>query len=459
MFNKYHIITYGCQMNYSDTERLESYLNSLGLIHSPDFKKADLIIYNTCSIRQKAEDRLFGEMEKVITLRKKNKNLIVGLTGCMSRISSSRNSDVKDKLFNKSSELDVVFKIDDLLKLKDLLLEINPHLKFDNNVSDNLENFFQVIPTYNKTPKNFAFLTISTGCDKFCSYCIVPYSRGREKSRPVQDILDEAKGLVEKGFKEIWLLGQSVNSYGVSVLDKLSGIFKNIPGKKEPFSFLLEELDKLKSKGLQRIRFSSPHPNFMTDQLIETMSKLQTLQPYLHLPIQSGDDAVLKRMNRPYTTAQYKEIIKKLKTAIPDIVVTTDIIVGFCGETEEEFINTYNFFREMAFDLAYIAQYSERKGTASAKKMKDDIPEEIKKSRWNKLNDLLREISREKLQNYVGKTYKVFVEKYEKGNLFGRSEHYKEVLIPSKKDLTGEIIPVKITASTAWALRGELIKE
>lgn len=452
----YHIQTFGCQMNYSDSERMETYLQALGYKLAKSFKKADLILFNTCSIRQKAEDRVLGLMGTLEELRKKNPDLIVVISGCMVRKSSSRYSEERDKLFNRTQEIDVALRTEELPRLASLIREINPDFKIEEIKEESLEDYFRIDPSLTSHASGTqAFLPISNGCDKFCTYCIVPYSRGREKSRKIEDILKDAEELVKKGIKEITLIGQTVNSYGLSQYDKTEGFFQK-QDKKEPFVQLLEQLDKLKAKGLCRVRWTSSHPKDMSDQLIEAMSRLETQMPYLHLPVQSGDDRTLKRMNRPYTTEQYRQIIKKLRKHIPDISISTDVIVGFCDESDEEFENTLKFFKEMKFEHAYHAMYSNRKGTTADRFMKDNIPTKVKKERWDRLNDLLREQSKAAHARFKNKIVHVLVEKRKGKNNIGRSEHFKEVHFKSGRNLLGQIIPVRITEPKEWILIGEM---
>lgn len=454
----YNIHTYGCQMNYSDTERMEAYLQALGFEPRDGFEDSDLIMFNTCSIRQKAEDRVFGELKKMEKLKRKNPNLIVIITGCMVRKSSSRYSTERDRLFGRNRSLDIALRTEELPKLAKLARELDPDFKIPEIEEEELEDYFQISPTHTSHQSNAqAFVAISNGCDKFCTYCIVPYSRGREKSRKIANILEEAKDLVDGGCKEITLIGQTVNSYGQGKYDKEQKTFEDLPKGKEPFVYLLEELDKLSEKGLIRVRFTSPHPQDMSDQLIEAMANLKTQMPYLHLPVQSGDNRTLKRMNRTYTIEHYNNIIKKLREKIPDISITTDIIVGFCGETEEEYENTYKFFEETGFEHGYISKYSQRAGTTAAKFIKDDISNETKKERWHNLNELLKINSEKGLERFKGKTVEVLVESKEGGTYFGRSEHFKTVQFKSDKELLGELVSVKITGLKPWVLDGELI--
>lgn len=436
---KYKLLTYGCQMNYSDSERMETYLGALGLESTDDLKSADIILLNTCSIKQKAEDKVLGKMREIQALPK---NPIVIVTGCMVRKSSSKYSEKRDKLFPRIRELDIALKTEELPQLAGLLREIEPDFPVNEIPEESLEDYLQI----GASPSS-SFIAISNGCDKFCTYCIVPYARGREKSRPIADILKEAEGK-----KEVTLIGQTVNSYGKSKYDEEKGTFTHMS---DPFAILLGELDKI--EGLERVRFTSPHPKDMTDELITAMADLRTQQPYLHLPIQSGHNEVLKRMNRPYTVEHYREIVRKLREAVPGISISTDFIVGFCGETEEEFNATLDLFIELKFEHAYISPYSDRKGTTASKFMKDDIPTATKNARFHAINNQLKVQSREALDGFIGKTVNVLVESCKNGVCSGRSENFKTVQFPSETDLTGEIVPVRVTETVPWVLLGERV--
>ena len=453
--NTYHIQTFGCQMNYSDSERMETYLQALGLNPTEDKEQADIVVFNTCSIRQKAEDRVFGEMNKLSRLKSQKPEQLTVITGCMIRTSSSRYSSERDQLFSRMRNLDIALRIEEMPKLAELIREIQPDSSIQAIEEEALEDYFQISATHNShDSKSQAFVAISNGCDKFCTYCIVPYSRGREKSRSMQSIIDECTKLVEEGTKEITLIGQTVNSYGLGKADIEKGTFAHL--EKEPFVHLLEEIDQLSAKGLIRLRFTSPHPKDMSDQLIDAMANLKTLMPYLHLPVQSGDNRTLKRMNRTYTTERYREIIKRLREKIPDISVTTDVIVGFCGETEDEFQTTLKFYEEMGFEHAYIAQYSERRGTTADRFMKDDIPKNVKKERWHQLNNLLIAQSAKAMHRFKGKVVNVLVETQNGKTCTGRTEHFKTVQFESGRNLLGQIVPVKITNPRELMLEGEL---
>jgi len=442
-------------MNYSDTERMQTYLEALGYAQSQDPKQADLIFYNSCSVRQKAEDRVFGELKNTRKIRKKNPKLIVAITGCMVRKSSSRYSQSRDPLFNRSPDLDIALRIEELPRLAALIRELHKDYPIQEIPEEQTENYFDIQAAHSSGAQ--AFVPISTGCDKFCTYCIVPYSRGREKSRPIPEIICECEDLVDKGYKEITLIGQTVDSYGLSKYDQDHGTFKDLPEGEIPFVYLLKQLDPLHKKGLKRLRFTSPHPRDISDQLIKAIANLSTLMPFLHLPVQAGHNDLLKRMNRPYKIEEYKDIIRRLREHTPDISISTDIIVGFCGETQEEFQAVCDLFREIEFDHAYLAQYSSRPGTAATRFMDDDISQETKRERWHILNNILKEVSAKRLTRFVGRTIEVLVESHEGGICTGKSEHSRIVNFPGSASLIGEIVPVKITGSEVWTLEGELV--
>ncbi len=440
-------------MNYSDSERIDAVLQDLGMQKINNMEDADLILFNTCSIKQKAEDKVFGQIKKITSFRKKRPDLITGITGCMVRKTSTKLDQEKDKLLKRLSEVDMVFRIEDLPKLPGLIGYLWPAYTSPGITSGNLQNYFNINPVY--TSKFQSFVPIGTGCDNFCTYCIVPYSRHREKSRSIPEILAECEKLVDNGCIEITLLGQNVNSYGKSEFDSKTDTFNDF---RDPFAELLKQVDKLKDRGLKRLRFTSNHPKDLSDALIKAMAKLDTLMPYIHLPVQSGNDKVLKRMNRNYSRDWYKQKIRKLRAAVPDISITTDIIVGFCGETEEQFKDTMDLYKEVEWDMCYLAKYSERTGTFASRHMPDDIPTEVKKERWHKLNDLMKRISFEKNKRFDGRTVKVLVEKCHRGICEGRSEHFKTVKFSGSEALKGGIAEVKITKPREWLLEGELVK-
>lgn len=452
---KYFVQTYGCHMNYSDSERVATVLERLGYEKTSEQKEANMIVFNTCSVKQKAEDRVLGLRKQLRALHEEKRDLQVAITGCMVRKSSTQlETQNRDKLLDRMPEVDFVFRIEDLAKVPNLLKEVDPKLQFSDIPDDGtLENYFKIAPKI--SAKYSVFVPVMTGCDKFCTYCIVPFTRGREMSRDFNEIIEECTKLVEGGAIEVTLVGQTVNSYGLSFNDKKSGKFAAYG--KSPFAALLREVDKLYDKGLRRLRFTSPHPRDFHDEVIETMASLRTICPYVHMPVQAGDDALLRRMNRNYKTAEYKTILEKIKKAIPDCAISTDIIVGFCGETEQEYENTYNMYKEMEWDMCFLSRYSPRKGTYSEKQLEDSISYEVKAERWHKMNLLLKEISAKKHAAYIGKELEVLVDQQIGESCIGRSREYKEVHFRSGRKLIGQLAQVKITSAGTFELRGELV--
>ncbi len=478
---KYYIQTLGCAMNYSDSERVASVLEDIGYERTAVPEETDLYIFNTCSIRQKGEDRVFGTYKNVASWKKHNPRLMIGITGCMVRATSSRNTEEdKDELLRRLDGLDFVFRINDTHRLPQIMEEAEPHLDLPTlpsiNETGQATDYLKVAPKYSSDFQ--AFVPIQIGCDKYCTYCIVPYSRGREKSRPFDEIVAECRALVENGCKEITLVGQTVNSYGKSMTDQKT-VDKN--GKNpfehmdDPFVELLTQLDKLQELGLSRLRFTSPHPRDYSDALIEAHATLKTLTPHFHLPIQAGDDEVLKRMNRQYTLEHYKGLVDKIRKRVPDASITSDIIVGFCGETEEQFARTEQAFKDIQWDMAYLARYSPRTGTTSVRAWQDDVSREEKARRWHALNDLLEKSSAAYHANMIGQTHEVLIEKYipETNEYQGRARNNKVVQFPAAitptsnqeepenqdpENLIGELANIKITSAQKWTVKGERIE-
>ncbi len=408
---KYSITTFGCQMNKNDSERIAKFLNDNELEETTE-EKADLLIINACSVRQSAVDRIRGKIENL-----KDKPVTTILTGCVLD---------KDKE-NLGNSFDYVLKIEDLA---------NWPLPF--LVNKNEKDFFHIDP---KREGFSASISIMTGCENFCTYCVVPYTRGKLFSRPAKDILEEAEKVISEGHKEIWLLGQNVNSYNGEIT----------------FPELLQEINKI--KGDFWIRFTSSHPRDFSDELIKAIKNCKKVTKYLNLPIQSGDNEILKRMNRPYTVEEYKSLAEKIKKEIPEISLSTDIIVGFPGETEKNFRNTIKIFNELSFDMVYSACYSPRPQTV-AYKMKDDVPIEEKKRREKILQELLKENKIKKNKDYKGKKVKVLVTGVtKKGELIGKTERYNNVVFAGKKDLVGKFVKVEIINYSSWGLKGKLIDQ
>jgi tRNA-2-methylthio-N6-dimethylallyladenosine synthase len=425
----YHTITLGCAQNYSDSERIARMLTLLGFEKTDTPEKADVIIYNTCSVRQKAEDRVLGLRKQWLAMKRNNPNLRVGITGC---IVGHDKYNLKAML----PELDFAFHIKELPLLPSILCEF-----FDiTPPTEVLYDYFHIEPISEQTYQ--ALIPIMTGCDKFCSYCIVPFSRGREISRDPAEIVEEVKKAVALGICEVVLLGQNVDSY----------IWKDEKGKETRFADILRLVDPI--PGVKRIRFMSPYPTDITDQVIQGVAELPNVCEHIHMPVQAGSDEILKAMNRRYTTAEYRALIGKIRATVPNVSVSTDIIVGFPGETKENFEESAELFREIGFDMAYISIYSPRPGTLSAQ-MKDDVSYDEKKRRWNVLNDILKETALANNKRYVGQTVEIMVEKTRNnGKAEGKTRTAKIVECSSEGLKVGDFVNVTIESATSWALSG-----
>jgi len=463
---KYSLITFGCQMNKSDSERIAALLENLGYKKTSKIDEADLIVVNMCSVRQSAVDRVYGLQPIFKTLKTKNYKLQTILTGCI----------LKEDRKKFAQYLDYILDIKKLTKWPNFLPNQTIVIRQPwQSYYD--KDYFKIQPKYSSFP--IAYVPVSTGCNNFCSYCVVPYTRGPEIYRPVEEIISEVRNLVKKGYKEIWLLGQNVNSYKCKIQNakcKMVTAFSGIPSecgtiqnsKLINFPKLLRLINNI--PGNFWIRFTSSHPKDFSDELIEAMAEGEKVTPYLNLPVQSGDNEILKKMNRNYTIKHYKNLIKKIRKKIPDITLSTDIIVGFPGETKKQFENTVQLFKEIKFDMAYIAQYSPRPGTA-AFKMKDDVPREEKKKREKILTEVLKKTALVKNKKYIGKMVEVLPTEYKNGYLIGKSFHYKTVkFLPrsepkaprwgeGSKDLIGKFVKVKITEAQPWRVKGEVKKE
>ena len=422
---KYHIVVYGCQMKISDAERVSAVLESSKYKKTPEINEADLIVVVMCSVRQSAVDRVVGLIEKFKKIRKSNPGLKTVLTGCV--LKKGRKILIEG--------FDHVIDIKDIKKLPKIIGE---------NYEKNSGDYLDITPKYSS--KFSANVPIMTGCNNFCAYCVVPYIRGREISRPSKEIISEIKKLIRQGFKEIWLLGQNVNSYK----DTSTG-----SGQVINFPKLLKDVSEI--PGNFWIRFTSPHPKDFSAELIEVMGMRGKITPYLNLPVQAGDDEILRRMNRPYTVAQYKSLAEKIRKEIPDVCISTDIIVGFPGETKKQFENSKKLFKDIKFDMAYISEYSPRPGTA-ASKMKDDVTHAEKSRRKYELNEVLKKTALENNQKYVGRTVEALItQKSHKGFYIGKTKEYKTINVKSDKNLIGKFIKAKITEATSWGISGKMI--
>ncbi len=430
----YHILTIGCQMNVVDSERLAAFLEDNDYRLSLDINKAGVVIVNTCGIRQMAEDRAYG---LVNTIHKNNPGAKIILTGCL-----SKRVDVKKRLKGK---VDIFLPINEMLQLPDLLggAELTPKFSLDEVRLKQGEKYLNILPKHSR--EFSAYVPIGNGCNNFCAYCVVPYARGREVYRPAKEIITEVKSLIKKGYKEIMLIAQNVNSYHDTNYD---------------FSRLLEEVAAI--SGNFWLRFSSSHPKDMSDDLIRVIGKSEKICPHLHLAVQSGDNKILEIMNRKYTIKHYENLIAKVRQAKPGIAITTDVIVGFPSETKKQFENTVKLFRKMKYDLAYISKYSPRPGTVSAG-MKDNVKDEEKKRREQVLDAILKKTALANNQKYIGQEIEVLLEGVNKrGKYYGKMNTYQTVLVRSdkkiNKKLIGTFAKVKITDTLPFALEGELQK-
>nr|WP_173812655.1 tRNA (N6-isopentenyl adenosine(37)-C2)-methylthiotransferase MiaB [Dendrosporobacter quercicolus]NSL46794.1 tRNA (N6-isopentenyl adenosine(37)-C2)-methylthiotransferase MiaB [Dendrosporobacter quercicolus DSM 1736] len=430
-------ITYGCQMNENDSERLAGQLKSIGYEHSDNLEKADIILINTCCVRESAEKKIYGKIGELKRLKAVNPNLIIGITGCMAQKD-------REKLFKKASHIDLVMGTHNIHELVKLVREVEASKGKVLAVWDQAERMAPNVPTVRRG-RISAWVPIMYGCNNFCTYCIVPYVRGRERSRPVEDIVDEIRQLGKEGFKEITLLGQNVNSYG-----------KDHDGS--DFADLLSAVDAIDS--IERIRYMTSHPRDMNDKVIAAVKDSRKICRHFHLPIQSGSDEILRRMNRGYTTGYYRELVDKIRQAIPGASLTTDLIVGFPGETDELFAETLNFMKEIEYDAAYTFLYSQRSGTPAAT-MPDQLPLAVKKARLQQLMQAQNEISLKINKRLEQTVVEVLVEgpsKTDDHKLMGRTGANKIVLWEKQgPEQVGQLARVKVETAQTWLLKGRLV--
>ncbi len=428
-------------MNKNDSQRIETLLKGMGLESTDEKSVADVIIINTCSVRQSAENRVFGHLRDFRALKEKNPRLVIGITGCM----PGRDHD--GAIQKKLPLIDLFFPIADMCQLPRWLCELRPELV---NSLDPVEDYLKIRPE--RASGAQAFVSVQTGCNKFCTYCVVPFARGREKNRPLADILAEIRDLASHGVVEILLLGQTVNSYQAPDPETFS---KQNPYH-DHFAALLWEVNQV--PGISRLHFTGPHPIHMNDETIDAMTLPAHLN-FIHLPVQAGDDEVLRRMNRRYTVALYLDVIDRLRARIPNIAIGTDIIVGFCGETNEQFERTVELYEKVRFDICYIARYSSRSGTAASRAFKDDVSEEEKKHRWNVLQAVQERIVLEKNQECVGTDVSVLVDRSDFGFCYGNSREMKLVKCPGGDEMVGNVVNVKIVKVGMWMMEGERVEK
>ena len=438
--NKYYkIITYGCQMNEHDSERLAGMLEGMGYQQTEELENADIILLNTCIIRENAELKVYGKLGELKQYKRKNPDLIIGIGGCMMQL-----DEPVEEVYKTHRHVDLIFGTHNIHHLPDLISKIEETRDRVVEVWDEEEGLIPDLPSQRES-EHSAWISIIQGCDNFCTYCIVPYVRGRERSRPVDSIVEEAERLAADGVKEITLLGQNVNSYG-------NDLEANIT-----FPKLLAELNEVNK--LKRIRFMTSHPRDFSDQLLKKIKSLDKVAKHIHLPVQSGSNKVLKEMNRGYTREYYIERVKKIQKEVPEAAVSTDFIVGFPGESEEDFKQTIELVKELKFDMAYTFIYSPRSGTPAARR-EDQIKEDIKKKRLNRLMELQNQISYDQNQKLIGSIQEILVtgpsskdpEVFE-----GRTSTNKICFIDKREDLVGELVNVKINSAKSWTLEGTVI--
>lgn len=435
---KYTIFTMGCQLNENDSEKLCGMLENMNYTKTDNVKESDFIIFNTCCVRENAEDKLFGKLGEVKKI-KEQKGTIVAICGCM-----MQEKHIVEKLKKSYPFVDIIFGTHTIYKLPEDLYNVICNKSKIQDILDIDGEIIEGLPI-KRNDKIKASVTIMNGCNNFCSYCIVPYVRGRERSRNPEDIINEVEELAKEGYKEITLLGQNVNSYkGNGNL----GITR--------FSELLRAVNKI--SGIERIRFISPHPKDFSDDVIEAIQDCEKVCKIIHLPLQSGNTQVLKKMNRKYTKEQYLELVEKMKAKIPNLVLSTDIIVGFPGETDEEFEDTLDVVNKVHFEQVYMFIYSRRVGTPGDK-MENQVPEHIKHIRFDKLKALVESQIDENNKKYVGTMQKVLVEGQSKTNknmLTGRTDTNKVVNFEGNENLIGNIVDLKIISEHMWYLKGEI---
>lgn len=439
MSKKIYIETYGCQMNVGDSEVIFSILWKEGYERTESMDDADVILANTCSVRDNAEQRIWGRIEVFHKQKEKRSGVVVGIVGCMAE-------RLKDKLLD-THKVDLVAGPDSYRTLPTLLRDIAPDKPQINVMLSHEETYADIVPV--RTDRNgvSAFISIMRGCNNVCSYCVVPYTRGAERSRDPQTIVDEARDVFSKGYKEVTLLGQNVDSYN----------WKPAEGEGCDFPELLEMVARISPE--LRVRFATNHPKDISDELIETMARYDNICNHIHLPVQSGSDRLLEKMRRRYTAEWYLERVAMIREVLPGCGITTDVIAGFCSETEEDHRQTLELFRKVGFDYAYMFYYSERPGTLAARHYPDDVPPDVKTRRLNEIIALQNELSLKSNRNDIGKVFRVLVEGPSKKNpeeLCGRSGSNKMCVFPGKGHKAGDYVDVKVLSCTSATLIGKL---
>jgi tRNA-2-methylthio-N6-dimethylallyladenosine synthase len=437
----YHIWTEGCQMNVADSQRLGSALERLGYHHTAQVEEADVIVLNTCVVRQSAEDKAYGRLQSLRPLKEKKPGLVINLMGCMVGVRGT------EKLRQKLPFVDVFSPPSDPGPLIAHLSQAETH-QFEEQATGSRFAMMDgevVLPEHERGKLVSAHIPVVYGCSHACTYCIIPYRRGVERSRPEAEILGEARSLAAQGVKEITLLGQIVDRYG-----------NDLPGKTN-LAGLLRKLNKM--DGLKRIRFLTSHPNYLSDDILECVAELPRIMPHIEVPIQAGDDQVLAEMKRGYSNADYRRLVARIRERIPNVSIATDIIVGFPGESETQFLKTQQLLSELKLDVAHLARYSPRQGTVSERRMNDDVSAEEKMQRFRILEDLQERVATGINAGYLGTQVQVLFEEKVKNRWRGRTPTNKLVFTESDEDLRGQELPVSITWTGPWSMQANLIKQ
>ncbi|MDR9399351.1 MAG: tRNA (N6-isopentenyl adenosine(37)-C2)-methylthiotransferase MiaB [Salibacter sp.] len=448
---KLYLESYGCQMNFSDSEVVASILSKEGYETVSQSSEADVVLLNTCSIRDNAEQRVRTRLKQFKNAKKERPNLVVGVLGCMAE-------RLKKKLLDQEKLVDLVAGPDAYRDLPGLISEVEGGQKAVNVLLSREETYADISPV--RLDKNgvTAFISIMRGCDNMCSFCVVPFTRGRERSRDPQSIVQEAKELYDNGYREVTLLGQNVDSYRWNMSSK--GRIKDESKPTVNFAELLEMVAQVAPD--LRIRFSTSHPKDMTDDVLHAMAKYDNICKYIHLPVQSGNTEMLKKMNRGYSREWYMNRIEAIHRIIPGCAISTDIITGFCGETDEQHNETISLMKEVKYDFAYMFKYSERPRTLAERKYEDDVPDEVKKARLQEVIQLQQQHSAESNKRQLGKTFEVLIEGVSKksdDDLCGRNTHNTMVVFPKGDYQKGQYVKVKVTDCTSATLLGEVVEE
>jgi tRNA-2-methylthio-N6-dimethylallyladenosine synthase len=441
---KMYLESYGCQMNFSDSEIVASIMAENGYVPTPTLEEADVVFINTCSIRDNAEQKVRGRLQEFRQYKKSKPEMVVGVLGCMAE-------RLKSKLLEQEKLVDLVVGPDAYKDLPNLLEQVDTGQKAVNVLLSREETYADITPVRLGGNGVLAFVTIMRGCDNMCSFCVVPFTRGRERSRDAQSIVEECRDLFEKGYKEITLLGQNVDSYHWTSEDGASTV---------NFAQLLELVAQISPN--MRVRFSTSHPKDITDEVLTTMAAYDNICKNIHLPVQSGNSEVLARMNRTYSREWYIERVNAIRTILPDCSITTDIIAGFCGETEEQHAETLDMIRFAEYTFAFMFKYSERPGTLAARKYADDIPEEVKSRRLQEIIALQNEMSLKSNEADLGKVFEVLVEgpsRKSELHFCGRNSQNKMIVFPKGDVKKGDYRKVRVTHCTQATLIGELVEE